>query len=145
MFLIDDILKGIGKRKSLQEQNKANQAAYAARKKQFGQLESRRGVRLGAVQGFLKNVQPTLQAGAPNYQFDPEVLAALQKPVDYAEAAPADVSKGSGWGMAGDIVQGVGTGLGRAYMGGLLGGPKPTGGFDQFGNPATNPEDMISG
>ena len=103
------------------EQNKANQAGYEARKKQFGQLQERRGVKLGAVQKFLQSVQPTLQAGAPNYQFDPEILAALQTPVDYAEAAPADVSKGAGYGAA---RAGIGMGLsalGKAYTGGLLG------------------------
>lgn len=103
------------------EQNKANQAGYQARKKQHGQLQQRRSTRLGATQKFLQALQPSLRGGAPSYAFDPTMLAELQKPVDYAEAAPADVSKGAGWGAA---RTGIGMGvnaLSKLYMSGLFG------------------------
>jgi hypothetical protein len=124
MFIIDDILKGIGKRKQAQEQNRANQANLAARKAQWGAGEKRRGVKLDAIQAFLSGLKGagTLGAGAPDYSFGAEQLAGMKEALPYAEAAVPDVSKGSGWQMAGDIFTGVGTGLANAYMGGLFGG-----------------------
>ncbi len=87
---------GLSANKKAKEQNRANQAGFEARKTRFGADEGMRSARLGGMQKFLQNYQGSLASDAPQYGMDPETLANLQAARPYAEAAPADVSKGGG-------------------------------------------------
>ena len=92
MFLIDDILKGIGQKKQAKEQARGASA-------QFGQGERSRIWRNQASQALLR----TLFGG--RYAVPEDTFKNIQTERPYVGADP---SKGMGWNMAGDVFGGLG-------------------------------------
>lgn len=99
------------RQKELEEQRKAQERKLAAERAFWGSNEALRGARLGAANSAVGNIMPSLGKGAPNYQLDPSLLAAMQKARPFPGSLPANPAVGD-----------AGAGLGSSFLSGLAGG-----------------------
>lgn len=122
MFILDDIVKGIAKKKAAKEATRAaeqqSQANFESGKAQFANQEGSRQGRAGFLASQLKG------ARALPPEVIAQILAAKQDPT--RKGAVMDTSKGAMWGAFGDALGSAGN-LAGMYMKGL-GMPQAQGG-----------------
>ena len=107
--LVGGWLKGRSEKKKAKAKRKEQEELYAARKGQFEAGQARRSSKLNAEQGAIGKVGGALPAGAPDYSFDPAVLAEMQKALPFAETVGSQ-----------NVEPTAGAGAGSAMLGGFM-------------------------
>jgi hypothetical protein len=116
--------EGRGRKKRGESERQEQEELFGARKAAHEGGQARRGARLNAIQGLLERTGLRLPEGAPDYTFDPDVLAEMQKALPFGETigsqqVGADPRAGAG----SDLAAGFFGGLGGAADTAMLGAP----------------------
>jgi hypothetical protein len=115
-FLIDDIFKSLGQKAQLKEQTRAARETEKRQREQWNAKQAKRQSTILGTNDFLKNYNASLRPGAPQYGFDQSTITDIARQLPYGGPATPDLTKGSGWNLAGDAVHGLGQALLTYYM-----------------------------